>query len=227
MSLSQSRRAVEARHWRIGIREKRRFNTLVSDFINVKYPDIYDESCQFYKSLNKRYPKKHNLTKTREYKQWKSEIVNAPLSQSEEDNATESSEEIVSEATAATTEPVDTEEIVSETTAATTEPVDSEEIVSEATAATTEPVDSGGIAFEATGPTQNILQAAAEDLIPDNLENLDDIDNIIDNIIMDLEQDDVVRDYLNAKETENYCNRFMRKRTKESGSTLIPSSRLS
>ena len=199
MSLSQSRRAVEARQWRIGLREKRRFNTLVSDFISVKYPDIYDESCQFYKSLNKRYPKKHNLTKTRECKRWKGEIVNDQSSESEEDNTTEPNEEIVSEATAATTESFDSGEIVSEATAATTESFDSGEIVSEATAATTEPVDSGEIAFEATGPTQNIVQAAAEGLIPDNLENIDDIDNVIDNIIMDLQQDDVLRDYLNAE----------------------------
>ena len=169
MSLSQTKRAIRAREWRTGLREKRRFNTLISDFISVKYPDIYDEAWQFYNSLNKRHSQKHNLTKTKEYKRWKSEIVNNQTSESEDDNAAEPAGEIISEVV------IDTDQSNEQTAAMAIEQVD------------------GGEATEADG---NILQAAAEGLIPDNLDNLD---NIIDDIIMDLQQDDVLRDYLNAE----------------------------
>ena len=192
MSLSQTKRAIRAREWRTGLREKRRFNTLISDFISVKYPDIYDEAWQFYNSLNKRHSQKHNLTKTKEYKRWKSEIVNNQTSESEDDNAAEPAGEIISEVV------IDTDQSNEQTAAMAIEQVDGGEAteadgnILQAAAMAIEQVD-GGEATEADG---NILQAAAEGLIPDNLDNLD---NIIDDIIMDLQQDDVLRDYLNAE----------------------------
>ena len=177
MKLSQTKRAVEAREWRVERRQKRRFNILVSDYISIKYQAIYDECCQFYSSLNQMYPEKHDLTKTKEYKRWKNEMTNDESNESGEDNDTEPT-------TVTTTEPIqDIGEIAAEpTTVTTTEPIqDIGEIAAEPTAVTT------------TEPVQNILQIAAEGLIPDSPEIRNDIDNIIDDIIMDLQQDDALR----------------------------------
>ena len=72
---SQTKRAIYAREWRVEGREKRRFNTLLNEYIYVKYKDIYDECLQMYNSLNETYPEKHNLTKTKEYKAWKKRVL--------------------------------------------------------------------------------------------------------------------------------------------------------
>ena len=71
MRFCQSERAIKAREWRATQREKRRFDTLLSDYAKVKYQDVYKECTEFYRVLNKTYPKKHDLTKTKEYRRWK------------------------------------------------------------------------------------------------------------------------------------------------------------
>ena len=66
-------RATYAREWRVGTRQKRRLNSIASCYVSTKYPDIWKEICQFYTDLNGKYPRKHDLTKTKEFRKWKSE----------------------------------------------------------------------------------------------------------------------------------------------------------
>ena len=66
-------RATYAREWRFGRRQKRRLEVLATDYIATKYPDIYEEALQFYEMLNTKHEGKHNLTKAKEYREWKSQ----------------------------------------------------------------------------------------------------------------------------------------------------------
>ena len=68
---SQSSRAIYSREWRVINREKRRFNTLLSGYISVKYHCIYNEYGEFYNSLNQVHPEVRDLTKTATFKKWK------------------------------------------------------------------------------------------------------------------------------------------------------------
>ena len=73
MSTIREKRATYVKQWRVGERQNRRFNTLAADYLLSKYPTIYNEINNFYDSLNSKYTTKHNLTKTKEYRAWKSE----------------------------------------------------------------------------------------------------------------------------------------------------------
>ena len=49
----------------------KRQNSLITDYIEHKYANIYAEAFEFYKNLDDKYPDKTNLRKTEEYKFWK------------------------------------------------------------------------------------------------------------------------------------------------------------
>ena len=53
-------------------RNKIRQELIISEYIQLKYFDIYSEAAEFYSVLNNMYPTKHDLRKTDEYKVWKS-----------------------------------------------------------------------------------------------------------------------------------------------------------
>ena len=50
---------------------QRRTNTFGLDYVQVKYPEIYEETMGFYNELRKLYPRKHDLRKTAEFKRFK------------------------------------------------------------------------------------------------------------------------------------------------------------
>ena len=56
-------------------RSKIRQVLFVAEYIQYKYFDIYSEAAEFYNALNTQYPKKYDLRKTDEYKDWKSTIT--------------------------------------------------------------------------------------------------------------------------------------------------------
>ena len=56
-------------------RSKIRQVLFVAEYIQYKYFDIYSEAAEFYNALNTHYPKKYDLRKTDEYKDWKSTIM--------------------------------------------------------------------------------------------------------------------------------------------------------
>ena len=182
---SQSSRATYVRKWRVGRRQKRRFDALASDYVNTKYPAIREECYQFYTSLNKKYPHKHDLTKTKEYRKWKSGISKGQTS--DEDSETGSTE------TAETITKIrGYEERKNETPEHETSDEDGPvETSDEDGPVETAEQDTGEIVEEpTTEPIQDILRIAAEDLIPLSPQNPNDLDNIINDIINDLQQDD-------------------------------------
>ena len=197
MSLSQTKRAIEARKWRITKREKRRFNTLLSSYTHVKFGNVYRECMDFYRSLNKKYPEKHDLTKTREYKQWKKQVTN--------DESSDNETEPASTARQSTCDDNETEP--ASTARQSTSDDDETEPASTARQSTsnekeTEPASAARQSTSddnETEPVQNILQIAAEDLVPDSIEIRNDIDNIIDEIVRELQHDDDIRGLLNAE----------------------------
>ena len=210
MKLSQTKRAIEAREWRIAKREKRRFNTLLSDYTSVKYRNVYKECIEFYQSLDRKYPKKHDLTKTKEYKRWKNQPTNDD--ESSDDSETEpaststrqnSSDNNIGETESASTAIQNSSDSETESASAAiqnqnssdseTEPVSTARQNQNSTDSETEP------ATTSEEPVQNILQIAAEDLIPDSPEIRNDIDNIINDIVRELQQDNDIRDLLNAE----------------------------
>ena len=178
-NLSQTKRAIEAREWRAIKREKRRFNMLLNDFTNVKFGNVYRECWDFFESLNKKYPNKHDLTKTKDYKRWKSQILN--------DND--------SEPESATTATIQGDEPEPKQNEAEPESAEQDRAEPSDNEADNEVIRSDN---EAEPPSaSDILQIAASDLIPPNPEM--DLDMRIDEIIRDLQQDPDLRDLLNAE----------------------------
>ena len=58
-----------------GIEEsKRRQAYFISEYIQIKYFQLYSEAANFYNALNTLYPKKHDLRKVIEFTSWKSAI---------------------------------------------------------------------------------------------------------------------------------------------------------
>ena len=68
MPKSLSKRAIQARKWRIDAREKRRLNTVVTEYVRLKHKDIYNQCKQFYDSVVEDYSQNQNLTKTQEFR---------------------------------------------------------------------------------------------------------------------------------------------------------------
>ena len=76
MSKSQSKHAIEGRKWRVNAREKRRLNTVVTEYVRLKHKDIYNECKQFYDSVVEDYSHNQNLTKTQEFRWMMKKYVN-------------------------------------------------------------------------------------------------------------------------------------------------------
>ena len=186
MKLSQTKRATYVREWRVGRREKRRFDALISGYVNTKYSSIYEECWQFYSSLNEKYPLKHDLTKTKEYKKWKNEMSKDESSDEDGD-----------------TGPVETTEHIQDTVEkdessdedGDTGPVETTEHIQDTAEIVAEPTtpDRTEQIQDRTEPIQDILEIAAEDLMSLSPQNINYLDNIIDDIIHDLQQDDELR----------------------------------
>ena len=56
-------------------RNKTRQDSLISEYIRVKYTNIYAEAAEFYNSLNRKHATKHDLRKTQEFRIWKANIM--------------------------------------------------------------------------------------------------------------------------------------------------------
>ena len=55
-------------------RSKARQDVFISEYIQLKYFDVYSEAAKFYNALNMLYPAKYDLRKTEEYRDWKAAI---------------------------------------------------------------------------------------------------------------------------------------------------------
>ena len=63
-----------SRKWRMERRQNRRFEIFGIQYLLLKYPAIHAEIGLFYGKLNNKYPNKNNLTKTLEFKVWKTDL---------------------------------------------------------------------------------------------------------------------------------------------------------
>ena len=80
---SQTPRATYCRQWRELSREKKRFNTPLKEYIQMKYENIYDEYCLFYKGLDEQHPAARDLTKTSTFRKWKKQFLKQEPGESE------------------------------------------------------------------------------------------------------------------------------------------------
>ena len=196
---SQSRRAVAAREWRGYSREKRRFNTLLNGYINVKYGGIYNEYSQFFNSLNQSHSEARDLTKTKTYKKWKkeqqskqgsSDLPVEPVEKQESSDLPVEPVEAV-EKQESSDLPVEPVEAV-EKQESSDLPVEPVEVVEDLPHDRPEPFEDS-----LNLPAQpDILSAAVDEILSANIVNVNDVDNIIDEIINDLQQDDVIQNIL-------------------------------
>ena len=50
---------------------KKRQALFIAEYVEVKYSQVYQEAAELYNKINARYPKKHDLRKSVEFKNWK------------------------------------------------------------------------------------------------------------------------------------------------------------
>ena len=200
-------------------REKRRLNVFVHDYVRTKYTEIYGECNMFYQRLLKKYPGKLNLTKTNEYKKWKSQLTDGESDITEsvnpihpESDMTESVQPIHPESDMTeAVNPIHPESDMSESL----QPIHPESDMTE----TVNPIHPESDMTESVNPIHpesdmtesvqpihpesdmsesvpSILELAAQGLIPDSSLGIEDMDRIVNEIIMELEQDEQIRDLL-------------------------------
>ena len=68
------------RDWRKKAKQLKRFNKPLGEFLKLKHVGVYDEYCEFFKTLDQQNPSAKDLTKTHAFKVWKEN-----LKQEEED----------------------------------------------------------------------------------------------------------------------------------------------
>ena len=194
MKLSQSKRAIGAREWRVGSREKRRFHALLNGYVSTKYSSIYNQCREFYNSLNKEHPERHDLTKTKTFKRWRSQqrtAQNDEYDESNEDNNNNNN---------------NTEPSISSTSSSSTlssiitRPPSVEQSLPHAEDNTGSETD--GEDNDQQPPQQNILTGAGVELLPGDPLTVDDAEDIIDEIIRELNQDDAMRNIFNDDDNE-------------------------
>ena len=73
--MDKNARRVRKRQLRIIAKNKIRQDSLIADYVKLKYPDIYTEAAVLYNEINIIHPSKHDLRKTYEYMKWKATIT--------------------------------------------------------------------------------------------------------------------------------------------------------
>ena len=193
---SQSKKAVEARRWRVNAKEKKRFNTVVAEYVHLKYNDIYNECSQLYQTLNEKYPDAANLTKTRTFKRMIED-------HNDESNQVEPArdDDVASVETDVADEPVRDEvnDVTGVQTDVADEPVRDE--VNDVAGVQVDVADEPVRDEVARAEPDNILSVAIQETLSGhgygNINEIQNIDNVIDDILNELEENDSVRDILN------------------------------
>ena len=72
---------LRANEQRRVLKSMARQSSFIAEYIQVKYPEHYTEAASFFNSLNKKYPVKPELRKTKEFRDWKSVINGETLKQ--------------------------------------------------------------------------------------------------------------------------------------------------
>ena len=181
MNLSQSKRAVTVRKWRVGDNEKKRFNTFLTSYVETKHNAIYNQGRELYNSLKRSHPEKKDLTKTKEFKRWKRQQQDEThedhvetVSSSLQDETHEDHVETVSSSLQD-----ETREDHVETASSSLQGETHEDHVETASSSLQDETHEDHV--ETDRPTP-------ED--PPEIPEINDVDRIIDNIIQELNQDD-------------------------------------
>ena len=72
--MGKERDILRRRQLRKSRHDQKRQNSLITDYIQHKYSNVYTEAFHFYERLNNQYPKKIDLRKTEEYRVWKTSV---------------------------------------------------------------------------------------------------------------------------------------------------------
>ena len=78
--MDRTKRVTRRRELRKTQKTIHRRELFVSDYIHIKYNDIYAEAVKFYDALDGQYPIKNDLKKTDEYRLWKINVKKASSS---------------------------------------------------------------------------------------------------------------------------------------------------
>ena len=189
-------RATYARQWRLSRRQSRRFDTLTSDYVLTKYPEIYKEITEFYESLNSKYGTKHNLTKTVEYRLWKAEQETGRTTEQETGRTTEQETGRTTEKQTGRTTEQETGRMTTteqEMSRITTTEQEMSRIPTTEQEMTDDPEQETDRITTTEQETGRTTEQEMTDLIPQYDLGLNDMDNIIDNIVNELQQDDQIR----------------------------------
>ena len=194
-------KAEYARKWRCRSRQARRENTFISDYLKIKYPAIHAETMKFYQELNTKYRTKDNLTKTAEYRIWKTQQRTTEQAMNNTTTTTAEPEQATNN-TATTAEP---EQAATISTA--TEPPESEQATNNITT-TAEPEQAATISTAIEPPeseqaTNNITTTAEPEqtaMISTATEPPYDFaldPMVLDDLIDEINRDDELRALLN------------------------------
>ena len=201
-----SAKAKYAKKWRKERRQNRRLEILAMDYLLTKYPSIHAEIGLFYGKLNNKYPGKNNLTKTLEYRVWKTDqemstTMTAERQGTSTTTTTTAERQGTSTATTTTTVISTGQETSTTTTTAerqgtSTATTTTAEQQGTSTATTTTTVISTG---QATSTPYDLNIEGDLDIEGPLLCDLDidDMDAVITNIIADMEQDEDLRSLMN------------------------------
>ena len=74
MQERRNRKRVYVKSWRVTERVRRRKNSFITDYVKHKFDNVYHEALCFYDALEKQYPNKRDLCKTKEYHVWKDTV---------------------------------------------------------------------------------------------------------------------------------------------------------
>ena len=96
---AKARKNEQKKGYREKERERKRFTEPLPAFLETKYPHIYTEYKELYETISKKHGKKHNLTKTVTFKNWKSDIEHQRAETATTSTATTDSEVQDEEAT--------------------------------------------------------------------------------------------------------------------------------
>ena len=73
--LKMTAQAIQKRQYRVEQREKRRRSFFISDYVLIKYPQLFKEANEAYLQMVSKYPGKADLTKVYYFKKWKAEMM--------------------------------------------------------------------------------------------------------------------------------------------------------
>ena len=161
-------------------------------------------------SLNQLHPKKRDLVKTQEFRKWKNNLTNDDeLSDEDREQATTTETRTVEavESMEQSTTVTSTNERSEDTEQATTPETSTEEAIENDE--DTEQATTAETSTELVRTEQNILELAAEELLPLDQQNMDNLDDMINDIVRDLQDDEALRDIFYNDDDDLVQPRYM------------------